>query len=65
MSLDDLAGLVQGRVMKTKAFMEQHADLSSTCTNSGYNPLLEDFANTSFYLGYAGQSVSWFANHDM
>lgn len=37
--------------------MEQHADLSATCTKSGYNPLLEDFANTSFYLGHTGQCV--------
>lgn len=50
-------GTVQGRVMKTRAFMEQHAQLSATCTRSGYNPLLEDFANTSFYLGHTGQCV--------
>lgn len=37
--------------------MEQHAKLSATRTKSGYNPLLEDFANTSFYLGHTGQCV--------
>ena len=48
------AGSIQGQVMKTKAFMKQHADLTTTLTKSGYNPLLEDFSNTSFYIGSAG-----------
>ena len=48
------AGGIQGQVMKTKAFMKQHADLTTTLTKSGYNPMLEDFSNTSFYLGSAG-----------
>lgn len=47
-------GSIQGQVMKTKAFMKQHADLTTTLTKSGYNPLLEDFSNTSFYIGSAG-----------
>ncbi|KAL3143873.1 hypothetical protein ABBQ32_003691 [Trebouxia sp. C0010 RCD-2024] len=47
-------GETQGQIMKTRAFMEQHADLNATRTQSGYNPLLEDFANTSFYLGSTG-----------
>lgn len=51
-----LAGQIQGQVMKTRAFMEKHADLSATRTKSGYNPLLEDFANTSVYVGRAGLS---------
>jgi hypothetical protein len=48
------AGGIHGQVMKTKAFMKQHADLTKTLTKSGYNPLLEDFSNTSFYIGSAG-----------
>jgi len=48
------AGDIQGQVMKTKAFMKQHAELTATLTKSGYNPLLEDFSNTSFYIGSAG-----------
>ena len=48
------AGGIQGQVMKTKAFMKQHADMTTTLTKSGYNPLLEDFSNTSFYIGSAG-----------
>ncbi len=41
--------------MKTKRFMQENADVRATCTRSGYNPLLEDFSNTSFYIGRAGQ----------
>ncbi len=48
------AGGIQGQIMKTKAFMKQHADLTTKLTKSGYNPLLEDFSNTSFYIGSAG-----------
>ncbi|KAL0028989.1 hypothetical protein WJX77_009984 [Trebouxia sp. C0004] len=47
-------GGIQGQVMKTKAFMKQYADLTTTLTKSGYNPLLQDFSNTSFYVGSAG-----------
>lgn len=55
-----IAGETKGQVMKTRAFMEQHADLRVTRTQSGYNPLLEDFTNTSFYLGSAGQCMHFF-----
>ena len=51
-------GSVQGSVAKTKAFMKQHADLVATRTRSGYNPILEDFSNTSFYIGSAGQCTA-------
>lgn len=37
-------------VVTTKAFMEKWADLDSTKTRSGYNPLAQDFANTKFFL---------------
>ena len=41
----------RGRVMTTRAFMEANAvDLRATETASGYNPLLQDFSNTRFYL---------------
>lgn len=51
-------GEAQGQVMKTRTFMEQYADVQATCTTSGYNPLLHDFTNTSFYLGRAGCFLS-------
>jgi len=38
------------QVMSTRAFMEKWADVRSTETRSGYNPLLQDFANTKFFL---------------
>lgn len=41
------------RVMTTRAFMEANCaaeDLAETTTASGYNPLLQDFANTRFYV---------------
>lgn len=47
-------GEVQGQIMKTKDFMQRYGDVTATCTESGYNPLLEDFSNTSFYTGHAG-----------
>lgn len=32
--------------------MRQHApDLSATRTRSGYNPLLQDYTNTAFFVG--------------
>ena len=47
---------VQGSVCKTQAFMRKFADIRATSTADGYNPLLEDFSNTSFYIGKAGQA---------
>jgi hypothetical protein len=40
----------RGEVMSTRAFMERWADVQATATRSGYNPLLQDFANTKFFL---------------
>jgi hypothetical protein len=40
----------KAQVMKSSAFLHSHADLQQTRTRSGYNPLLEDFTNTSFLL---------------
>ena len=51
------AGRASGKLTKTKDFMSQYAKLSLTSTQSGYNPLLEDFANTSFYIGRTGWGI--------
>jgi hypothetical protein len=40
----------RGEVLTTRAFMERWADVQATATRSGYNPLLQDFANTKFFL---------------
>ncbi|KAF0743122.1 hypothetical protein Ae201684_002179 [Aphanomyces euteiches] len=37
-------------IVKSKAFLEQFADTDKTRTILGYNPLLDDYANTSFIL---------------
>lgn len=42
--------IVGGVVMTTRQFMEAHADCDATATASGYNPLLQDFSNTKFFL---------------
>jgi hypothetical protein len=38
-------------VVSTKSFMKSNSDYKLTRTRLGYNPLLEDFSNTSFLLG--------------
>ena len=38
-----------GRTMTTKQFMSEYADLRATATQSGYNPIVQDFVNTKFY----------------
>lgn len=40
----------QASVLKHKHFLEKYADCSSTSTRSGYNPMLEEFENVSFFL---------------
>jgi len=35
--------------MTTKQFMSEYADLRATATQSGYNPIVQDFVNTKFY----------------
>ncbi|ETW03116.1 hypothetical protein H310_05540 [Aphanomyces invadans] len=37
-------------IVKSRAFLEKFADIAKTRTILGYNPLLEDYANTSFIL---------------
>lgn len=38
------------RIMTSAQFMRQFADISKTRTKGGFNPLLDDYSNTSFYL---------------
>lgn len=40
------------QVMSNKEFMKNFADVSATKTRLGYNPLLEDFTNTAFFMGH-------------
>lgn len=41
--------------MPTPDFMLRHApDPSATRTRSGYNPLLQDYSNTAFFVGSSG-----------
>ncbi|RHY52521.1 hypothetical protein DYB34_005145 [Aphanomyces astaci] len=40
----------QVSIVKSSAFLQQFADTAKTRTILGYNPLLEDYANTSFIL---------------
>ena len=43
--------------LPTAAFMQRHCpDLGQTRTASGYNPLLEDYSNTAFFLGSSSSS---------
>lgn len=38
-------------VMKSEAFMKRYASIADTTTSNGYNPLLQDYSNTSFFVG--------------
>ncbi|CAL5218657.1 g361 [Coccomyxa viridis] len=44
------AGL-QSSVLKSREFMKRYASLAETTCAGGYNPLLQDFKNTSFFIG--------------
>ncbi len=47
----DAAPQVTTQMLKSREFFEIYADVSQTaCGGGGYNPLLEDFSNTSFLL---------------
>ena len=37
--------------MASKDFMKRFASIPVTTTAGGYNPLLQDFSNTSFFVG--------------
>ncbi|BDA44160.1 hypothetical protein COCOBI_05-3440 [Coccomyxa sp. Obi] len=38
-------------VLKNEAFMKRYASIAETTTVQGYNPLLQDYSNTSFLIG--------------
>jgi hypothetical protein len=40
-----------GVVVAWEEFFRAHAEWGLTATRSGYNPLLQDFSNTAFFLG--------------
>lgn len=42
---------VQSSVIKSREFMKRYASLAETTCSGGYNPLLQDFKNTSFFIG--------------
>lgn len=52
MTTDTFGG--RGRFMKSYEFFEQYGGDSWGKTMSGYNPLKEDFWNTSFYISNVG-----------
>eukprot|EP00884_Botryococcus_braunii_P011350 jgi/Botrbrau1/20215/Bobra.31_1s0012.1 len=37
--------------MKSREFMKRYANLVETTVSGGYNPLLQDYENTSFFIG--------------
>lgn len=41
--------------VKAQEFMRRYADVAATRSVSGYNPLLQDYTNTSFFVGSAMQ----------
>jgi len=41
---------ISSQFCTTKKFMKQNAELKYTRTMTGYNPLLSDYSNTSFFL---------------
>eukprot|EP00966_Prymnesium_polylepis_P077029 1784574-Prymnesium_polylepis.1 len=52
------AGHSNVQTLSTASFMTMHATVAATGTRCGYNPLLEDFANTSI-LTTGGETVQW------
>lgn len=40
------------KVLSSKEFMKRYANTKATKTKLGYNPLLDDFTNTAFFLGF-------------
>jgi hypothetical protein len=41
----------RGQVLRSAEFLAQYAEHANTATKSGYNPMLDEFANTLVYLG--------------
>ena len=50
--------------LKNAEFMARFADLAATTTLSGYNPLLEDFANTSFLICAPDGAPAWLGENE-
>jgi hypothetical protein len=48
--LDSLTNKTTTKVLSSKEFLRKYAAIENTKTMSGYNPMLEDFANTNFLL---------------
>ena len=40
-------------VLSSRAFLEMHVNPERTETRTGYNPMLEDYANTAFLTGHS------------
>ena len=40
-------------VLSSRAFLEMHVNPERTETRTGYNPMLEDYANTAFFTGHS------------
>lgn len=46
------------RVVKSGRFLYEYGEWKETETRSGYNPLIEDFRNTCFFLASAGPGAA-------
>jgi hypothetical protein len=47
---------VSAKTVKSHTFLKTYADVAATATRSGYNPILEDFTNTSVFIGEVGDA---------
>ena len=55
----DAAPQVTTQVLKSREFFETYANVGQTaCSGGGYNPLLEDFSNTSFLLASTQEDMN-------
>lgn len=46
------------RVLKSARFLYEYGEWKETETRSGYNPFIEDFRNTCFFLASAGPGAA-------
>lgn len=46
----ELSGGRNSRALRSRSFLKKYADYRATRTKLGYNPLLQDFMNTKFFL---------------
>lgn len=42
--------IAAAQILKSACFMQKHADLQATTARDGYNPVLLEFSNASFWL---------------